>query len=460
MINIAPRTLLQLYISDYRVRKYILQEYQRLCVGRDDELARTMAFQLALFCSIGFGAARDDVKCNHYLQKSGRRFGDLEEELERQTRGVPLLLVYRGEFTRLYNDGYTTSVVLGPHYRQLGILDEALTAIRQEAKDAAWSLGDLHKITFRLEGALANILTELGRFAEATVLYEAVMDKREIEQGHDHSDMPLAMKSTADSYYREGRLGEAHVLYLLAKEAAYDLLGEDHINTLHILNSLAIIETNGGRYDYSMRLLKRVIEVQLEKRGLEHVSTLGPKLNLGSVYMKTGRFAEAETEFRQVWLLGEKLLGPLDGLVIKAIRSTADTYVGTSKYDEAIPLYQKALTRCNNAFGEDNVETFITKFNLSRAYLNSDRFNEGSRLLNESLKHFEQVLGPSHPNTQSALIMSAWVDTRQEQWSEAESKYLRVIACHHSHSYHPLFKKAKKGLEIVQTRKNAPLGLN
>ena len=75
------------YRSDYRVRSYIrrcLEEKVSEAIKQLTSYDRSLAFQLALCQSIGFGAARSDTKIQENLLKSERS----QEELDKAISSV------------------------------------------------------------------------------------------------------------------------------------------------------------------------------------------------------------------------------------------------------------------------------------------------------------------------------------------------------------------------------------
>ena len=98
------------------------------------------------------------------------------------------------------------------------------------------------------------------------------------------------------------------------------------------------------------------------------------------------------------------------------------------KYEEAEPLYQRALTIREKALGPEHPDTASTLNNLALLYNNQGKYEEAEPLYQRALAIREKALGPEHPDTASTLNNLAILYYDQGKDEEAEPLYQRALA--------------------------------
>ena len=72
-------------------------------------------------------------------------------------------------------------------------------------------------------------------------------------------------------------------------------------------------------------------------------------------------------------------------------------------YDQALPLYQRALKICEKALGPEHPDTATSLNNLALLYQNMGAYEKALPLFQRALKITEKALGPEHPDTAVCL---------------------------------------------------------
>ena len=85
-----------------------------------------------------------------------------------------------------------------------------------------------------------------------------------------------------------------------------------------------------------------------------------------------------------------------------SLNNLANVYIELERQDEAILLYQQALTICKNYFGETHPNTATCLTGTAHAYRLQGDYKEAEILWRQGLEIFEAVLGPDHPRTKKA----------------------------------------------------------
>ncbi|NDY74971.1 tetratricopeptide repeat protein, partial [Desulfobacter hydrogenophilus] len=73
-------------------------------------------------------------------------------------------------------------------------------------------------------------------------------------------------------------------------------------------------------------------------------------------------------------------------------------YESQGKYEEAEPLYQRALKIRETVLGPDHPSVATTLNNLAGLYESQGKYEEAEPLYQRALKIRETVLGPDHPS--------------------------------------------------------------
>ena len=90
------------------------------------------------------------------------------------------------------------------------------------------------------------------------------------------------------------------------------------------------------------------------------------------------------------------------------------------KYDEAIPLAEKALAIRKKRLGDNHLDTAESLNNFALIYESQGRYSEAEPLYKEALAIIKQQLGDNHPSTASSLNNLAVLYNYQGRYSEAE----------------------------------------
>jgi tetratricopeptide (TPR) repeat protein len=190
----------------------------------------------------------------------------------------------------------------------------------------------------------------------------------------------------------------------------------------------ALVLCQKGDYDGAAEMGKRALEVAEKDFGPDHPDTAGSLYNLGLVYIKQHKDAEAEPLFKRALAITEKALGPDDARVATILEALSSLYFIQGQYPEAEPLYKRLLAVREKTLGPDHPDVAETLFNLGGLYYFQDRYEEGEPLLKRSLAINEKALGPDDPRTAKVLNGLARHYYFQDRYAEAEPLFKRSLA--------------------------------
>jgi nucleoside phosphorylase/tetratricopeptide (TPR) repeat protein len=261
---------------------------------------------------------------------------------------------------------------------------------------------------------VARCLSSDGRYHEAEVLFEEVVEKKRKRLKDDDEEMLASMAWMASTYRKQGRWTEAEKLFVQVMETSKTVLGPEHPDTLTSMHNLASTYQHQGRWTEAEKLGVQVMETSKTVLGPEHPDTLASMHNLASTYWQQGRWTEAEKLEVQVMETFKTVLGPEHPNTLTSMHNLISTHWKQRRWTEAEKLGVQVMETRKTVLGPEHPDTLISMWNLSHTLNKLGRRAEALSLLQDCVQLQEQRLGPTHPDTISATAhLKAW----QEQHS-------------------------------------------
>jgi tetratricopeptide (TPR) repeat protein len=98
-------------------------------------------------------------------------------------------------------------------------------------------------------------------------------------------------------------------------------------------------------------------------------------------------------------MIKEQVLGPDHPNMAIRLHDLAVFYGKQGKYEQAEPLYQRALTIFERVLGPDHPDTARNLHDLAALYADQGKYEQAEPLYQRALEICERVLGLEHPNT-------------------------------------------------------------
>ena len=113
---------------------------------------------------------------------------------------------------------------------------------------------------------------------------------------------------------------------------------------------------------------------------------------------------------------------------LEGANAIAQAYGSAGRFDEAIPLYEKALADSARVRGDEHPDTLISRGNLAGAYYAAGRLGEAIPLFEEVLADHVRILGDEHPDTLTSRNNLAYAYDSAGRVGEAIALYEEVLA--------------------------------
>lgn len=145
-------------------------------------------------------------------------------------------------------------------------------------------------------------------------------------------------------------------------------------------------------------------------------------------YLKErARYQEAEPLYQRAVHTWQQSLGAEHLQVAAPLHRLADLYSQQGKYAEAKRLYQQALHIREMALGSDHHLVAVLIHGLAFVYREQGQYVETEDLHLRALHIQEQTLGPVHPDVANSLNGLAFLYKEQGRYIEAEPLYQRAL---------------------------------
>ena len=145
------------------------------------------------------------------------------------------------------------------------------------------------------------------------------------------------------------------------------------------------------------------------------------------LYDNQGRYEEAEPLYQRALAMRTRLLGDEHPDVARSLNNLALLYKNQGRYGEAEPLYQDALAMRQRLLGEAHPDTGTSLKNLANLYILMGRYREAEPLYLTSLQIRQRLFGNGDLDVADSLYRLAGFYHSQENFEKSESFYRRAL---------------------------------
>ncbi|CAF1513511.1 unnamed protein product [Adineta ricciae] len=292
------------------------------------------------------------------------------------------------------------------------------------AKDAFQHALDLVQNNAEKSQTKAEILNAFGLVAkkcseydQAIAAYNSALDIVDT-QSDLWSDI---ISNLADIHRKKGNYNEARELYLKSLERMESLYGQNHPSIAEIMNNLGMLSKKEGKYNEALDYLKQAIKIAKHYYGPEH-SSIGIYLtNIGDIYRKQSDFTTAEATYKEALSSLEKSFGPNHIEIAEVLNSMGLVLKKRADYSGAEICYKRAIQIVYDTFGHDqeHYKLGIYYNNLADLDRKRNRFQEALKLYQRALTAIEKTLGSEHSEAAEILHNIGQVQHQLENYKEA-----------------------------------------
>ncbi|CAN0388434.1 unnamed protein product, partial [Ascophyllum nodosum] len=172
---------------------------------------------------------------------------------------------------------------------------------------------------------------------------------------------------------------------------------------------------NQGKYDDAEPLYKRALTIREEVLGPRHPDVASILNNLASLLESQVIFVKQSIQRVAQW---GNVTTWFDQLARRncGLHHYAAFLANQGKYDDAEPLYKRALTIKEEVLGPRHPDVASRLNNLASLLKSQGKYDDAEPLYKRALTIREEVLGPRHPDVASSLNNLATLLASQVMW--------------------------------------------
>ncbi len=343
-----------------------------------------------------------------------------------------------------------------PNLKLTTLLDRALAEVNSRFPDQP-------QLKANLQSTLASSFSSIGRYEEATSLYQQLLEFQTQNQGEEHPDTIRATRQLARAYFDQSKIDIAQPIYDKAIARSRKFLGNENELTLLLLNDLAMLYQKQGRYRESESAFEDCLRVRKRLLGNGHRDTLGTMSNLATLYESLDRFADAEELHQQVLATRRQTLPDQHPRIADALHNLGRCCLKRGRHDDDSNQFERSLPLLDEGLvinlqnlgirGPDHPATIGLRCDLAQVYLEQSRYDDAVVILVDLVERLQRLRSADYVTTLDVMSMLGWTYLRLDRPEEAENILTEVHAsCQRSDPRDPWAIQVRGNLAIALYR--------
>ncbi|MGA9333878.1 MAG: serine/threonine-protein kinase [Rudaea sp.] len=162
---------------------------------------------------------------------------------------------------------------------------------------------------------------------------------------------------------------------------------------------LATLMHYTGRYAEAESMFRQALRQQIASLGSKAFSTLVTRQHLADLLHSRGRYADAIAEYARALADARATLGEAAGLTAALETGLADVDRDSGRLHEANALFHHALSTQRQLYGETSAITAATHLSLGRLLLVQGRIDQAAMQIEPGFRAFAPIKGATRPAT-------------------------------------------------------------
>lgn len=218
----------------------------------------------------------------------------------------------------------------------------------------------------------------------------------------------------------------AEALKILEKCMAMQekVYGKDSPNLAVCLRKQASLLIDMNDYNRAEMLINKAIAIDKKVGGSSSASDLS---TLGMLYLRQGKYAEAEVPYKEALALAEQKKGESHPDVAACLNNLAWLYSNQNKFEEAQSLIERGLAIRQKALGENHPATARNIANLAKILIEQRKYHEAIPQLEKAYEIQKETLGAEHQDTINTLSELSEALFLSKQLPQAEENFRTLL---------------------------------
>ncbi len=283
-------------------------------------------------------------------------------------------------------------------------------------------------------------------------LYYALAMNQKGEKELDTNDTAYAklLFKTGNTYQRL-RDWSNSIIYLEKAIEIWKLKVPIHEEHAKCFNILGMVYIRQGKYKEAEKNWLQAKGIYLQSLGEQHSSYAKILNNLANLYGNIGDYASAEPLFKEVLKIYKTVLGDQLPDYAHSLQGLAILYNSIKSYNAAEPLFKEALKIYKTALGDHRHDYANCLDNLALLYRSMGSYNSAEPLFQEALSIKKELLGEQHPDYAGSLNNLANLYKRMGKYSDSELLFQEALKIYKTvlGEQHPDYASVLKGLAYL-----------
>ncbi len=320
------------------------------------------------------------------------------EQMYRQA--LALRLQHQGEN---HADVASARFILALALWRLDRLDEADLLARQAYAVQRTQLGERHPDLASTLELIGNILIAKGNYTDAEQVLRQSLEQNRLLFGNHHWRVAQAIRRVATAVSGQGNHAGAEQLYRQALDIYVETLGPEHPAVAAILSPLAQEVNALDQPDEAEALQKRSSYIRHKTLGATHPATLKADLDLAAMLAEHNHLTDADSTYRILLAIAHDDLASDDPYRAAIPAAYADLHLRRGDYAAASVLYQESLRFYQQALGPDHRDTRAILEKLAALYQRQGQADSARSYLAQLRS---PTSAPAHPESSTQAAVS------------------------------------------------------
>ena len=237
-----------------------------------------------------------------------------------------------------------------------------------------------------------------------------------------------SLSQEATKAYEKGDVPAVIIIFekvILLMEKDY---GETHPDYVPLVDALALLYIKQGKYAEAEKSYLQVLAIRKKVFGDKHIKYAIALRNLTDLYYSQGKYFQAERFYKELTDISKEILGENHADYASALNTLAFLYINIGKYADAEKSYLEVLAIRKKLFGNKHEEYAATLNNLASLYESQGKYAQSEKLYKQSTAICKEVLGENHPKYASSLNSLGYLYFKEGYYAKAETFYRQAMA--------------------------------
>lgn len=306
------------------------------------------------------------------------------------------------------------------------------------AIDCLQRSGDLYKLymgkqnEFMVEclNLMAVSFFKQGKLLDAESAYKEELEIQKSLLKPDSLKLAATANNLAAIYQKLGEEDQAETHFKWALNLCLNCKnsGKESDQLADILTNFALFYLKQSELDKAREMIGKALFIELKHEGKTFVIDRVRSLLVLAAIEKTAlEFYQAETHYQQALKLIDKELPERVDLSYETLEKLAELLLQEQKYEEALPVFQRALAACKLAHGDAHPEYAESLFEMALLFRRMQNDSRAEDCLRQALLIQEKTTGIDSSHYLATLHRLATVLSEQDKYAEASLLYEELL---------------------------------